>query len=55
MQEKENDPNVIFKIRSYKAASNVITNLPSSIEEIYKKEGLKALTSIYRKGNCFKD
>jgi DNA polymerase (family X) len=46
MQEEGNDPNVIFKIRSYKAASHSITNLPSSIEEIYKKEGLKALMSI---------
>ena len=46
MEEKENDPNVIFKVRSYKAASHVITNLPSSIEEIYKKEGLKALMCI---------
>jgi DNA polymerase (family X) len=46
MEENENDPNVIFKIRSYKAASHVITNLPSSVEEIYKKEGLKALMSI---------
>ena len=46
MEEKENDPNVLFKVKSYKAASHVITNLPSSIEEIYKKEGLKALMCI---------
>ena len=44
--EEEESPNVIFKVRSYKAASDVIANLSSNIEEIYKNHGLKGLMQI---------
>jgi DNA polymerase (family 10) len=46
MEDEVYDPNVIFKVRSYKAASNVIANLSSNVDEIYRKEGLKALMQI---------
>jgi DNA polymerase (family X) len=35
-----------FKARSYRRASDVIANLSSSIEELYKKEGLDGLLQI---------
>ncbi|MGC1928620.1 MAG: DNA polymerase III [Candidatus Nitrosopolaris sp.] len=44
--EGQSDSNVNFKVRSYKAASDVISNLSSSIEEIYEKQGLKGLMQI---------
>jgi DNA polymerase (family X) len=44
--EDQSDSNVNFKVRSYKAASDVISNLSSSIEEIYEEQGLKGLMQI---------
>ena len=44
--EEESDSNIIFKVRSYKAASDVIANLSSNIDEIYGKQGLKGLMQI---------
>jgi DNA polymerase (family X) len=44
--EDQSDSNVNFKARSYKAASDVISNLSSSIEEIYEEQGLKGLMQI---------
>ncbi len=46
LEMEEENPNTIFKVRSYKAASDVITNLSSNIEEIYKNHGLKGLMQI---------
>ena len=43
---EEEKPNRIFKENNYKAASDVITNLSSNIEEIYKNHGLKGLMQI---------
>src|SRR5689334_16345972 len=45
-EDDENDPNVIFKVRSYKAASNSIANSSSNIDEVYREGGLKALMQI---------
>ena len=46
MEEEEDNSNIVFKIRSYKRASDVITNLSSNVEEIYGKQGLKGLMQI---------
>jgi len=45
-EDDENDPNLVFKIRSYKAASNSIANSSSNIDEVYREGGLKALMHI---------
>jgi DNA polymerase (family X) len=45
-EDNENDPNVVFKVRSYKAASNSIANSSSNIDEVYREGGLKALMHI---------
>jgi len=44
--EEESESNVIFKVRSYKAAADVIANFSSNIDEIYGKQGLKGLMQI---------
>lgn len=45
-EEKESEPNAIFKIRSYIRAADEIQNLSSDIGEIYEKEKLKGLLKI---------
>jgi DNA polymerase (family X) len=44
--DNENDPNAIFKARSYNRASDAIANLSTNIEEIYKKDGLNGLLEV---------
>lgn len=44
--DNENDPNAIFKARSYNRASDAIANLSINIEEIYKKDGLNGLLQV---------
>ncbi|HET8856273.1 MAG TPA: helix-hairpin-helix domain-containing protein [Nitrososphaeraceae archaeon] len=46
LEEKESEPNIIFKIRSYNRAADEIQNLSSDIGDIYKKEKLKGLLKI---------
>ena len=46
MEEGENNSNIVFKIRSYKRASDVIANLSSNVEEVYATQGLKGLMQI---------
>jgi DNA polymerase (family 10) len=46
LEMEEENPNIMFKVRSYKAASDVITTLSSDIDEIYKNNGLKGLMQI---------
>jgi len=46
MEDGEDNSNIVFKIRSYKRASDVIGNLSSNIEEIYREQGLKGLMQI---------
>jgi len=46
MEEVEDDSNIVFKIRSYKRASDVIANLSSNLEEVYATLGLKGLMQI---------
>jgi DNA polymerase (family X) len=46
MEEEEDNSNIVFKIRSYKRASDVIANLSSNLEEIYGEQGLKGLMQI---------
>ena len=46
MEEVEDDSNIVFKIRSYKRASDVIANLSSNVEEVYATHGLKGLMQI---------
>jgi DNA polymerase (family X) len=46
LEEKESEPNTIFKIRSYNRAADEIQNLSSDIADIYKKEKLKGLLKI---------
>ncbi|HEX6294530.1 MAG TPA: helix-hairpin-helix domain-containing protein, partial [Nitrososphaeraceae archaeon] len=46
LEEKESEPNTIFKIRSYNRAADEIQNLSSNIGDIYKKEKLKGLLKI---------
>src|ERR687897_1775336 len=41
-----NDVNTTFKARAYKRTSDVIASLSTSIEEIYRKEGLEGLQKI---------
>jgi DNA polymerase (family 10) len=41
-----NDVNATFKARAYKRTSDVIASLPTSIEEIYRKERLEGLQKI---------
>jgi DNA polymerase/3'-5' exonuclease PolX len=43
MEDGEHNSNVVFKIRSYRRASDTIANLSSNLEEIYKEQGLKGL------------
>ena len=43
---EEDNSIIVFKIRSYKRASDVIANLSSNIEEVYAKHGLKGLMQI---------
>lgn len=45
-EEKENERNLIFKIRSYNRAADEIQNLSSDIEDIYEKDKLKGLLKI---------
>jgi len=45
-EEKDSEPNVIFKIRSYNRAAEEIQNLSSDISDIYEKEKLKGLLKI---------
>ncbi len=46
MEDGEDNSNIVFKIRSYKRASDVIANLSSNLEKIYKEQGLKGLMQI---------
>jgi DNA polymerase (family X) len=46
MDEGEDNSNMVFKIRSYKRASEVIANLSSNLEKIYEEQGLKGLMQI---------
>ena len=46
LEMEEENPSIMFKVRSYKAASDVITKLSSGIDEIYKNNGLKGLMQI---------
>jgi DNA polymerase (family X) len=46
MEEEEHNSNIVFKIRSYKRASDVIANLSSNLDEIYREQGLKGLMQI---------
>jgi DNA polymerase (family 10) len=46
LEMEEENPSIMFKVRSYKAASDVITNLSSGIDEVYKNNGLKGLMQI---------
>jgi DNA polymerase (family 10) len=46
MEEGEDNSNIVFKIRSYKRASDVIANLSSNVEEVYATHGLKGLMQI---------
>src|SRR5437764_8758989 len=41
-----------FKARSYRKASDIIANLSSNIEELYRKEGLNGLLQIPAVGNA---
>ncbi len=45
-EEKDSEPNVIFKIRSYNRAAEEIQNLSSDISDIYEKEKLKGLLKV---------
>lgn len=46
MEEVEDDSNIVFKIRSYKRASDVIANLSANVEEVYATHGLKGIMQI---------
>ena len=46
MEDEEHNSNVVFKIRSYKRASDTIANLSSNLEGIYREQGLKGLMQI---------
>ena len=46
MEEEEDNSNIVFKIRSYKRASDVIANLSSNVEEVYATQRLKGLMQI---------
>ncbi|MDQ6667098.1 MAG: DNA polymerase III, partial [Thermoproteota archaeon] len=46
MDEGEDNSNIVFKIRSYKRASDVVANLSSNVEEVYATHGLKGLMQI---------
>jgi DNA polymerase (family 10) len=46
MEEVEDNSNMVFKIRSYKRASDVIANLSSNVEEVYATHGLKGVMQI---------
>ena len=46
LEMEEDNSNIVFKIRSYRRASDVITNLSSNVDEIYRERGLKGLMQI---------
>ncbi len=46
MEDGEHNSNIIFKIRSYRRASDTIANLSSNLEGIYREQGLKGLMQI---------
>ncbi|MEM2759965.1 MAG: DNA polymerase/3'-5' exonuclease PolX [Nitrososphaerales archaeon] len=46
LTEVEDDVNAGFKARAYHKAADVIASLPTSVEEIYRKEGLRGLLAI---------
>jgi len=46
MEEAEDNSSIVFKIRSYKRASDVIANLSSNLEEVYATDGLKGIMQI---------
>jgi DNA polymerase (family 10) len=45
-EEKESEPNAIFKVRSYNRAADEIQNLSSDIGDVYKKDKLNGLLKI---------
>ena len=45
-EDVEDNSNMVFKIRSYKRASDVIANLSSNVEEVYATHGLKGIMQI---------
>ena len=55
-EEKESEPNAIFKVRSYNRAADEIQNLSFDIGDIYKKDKLKWITknTLNWKGYCNK-
>jgi DNA polymerase (family 10) len=46
MEDGEHNSNIVFKIRSYRRASDTIANLSSNLEEIYREQGLNGLMQI---------
>ena len=46
MEDVEDNSNMVFKIRSYKRASDVIANLSLNVEEVYATHGLKGIMQI---------
>lgn len=46
LTEIEDDENASFKARAYHRAADVISSLPSNVESIYRKGGLKGLLEI---------
>ena len=45
-EEKESEPNAIFKVRSYNRAADEIQNLSSDIGDVYKKDKINGLLKI---------
>jgi len=45
-EEKESEPNAIFKVRSYNRAADEIQNLSSDIGDVYKKDNINGLLKI---------
>jgi DNA polymerase (family X) len=52
IQIAENGPNIIYKVRAYEKAANVIENLTVELEQIYLKNGIQALRKIPSIGNA---
>lgn len=52
IQIAEKDQNIIYKVRAYEKAADVIEKLSMSIEEIYLKDGIEGLKKIPSIGNA---
>lgn len=46
LEIKDDAINVKFKSRAYRQASTVISNIPFNLEEMYRKDGIKALLKL---------